>query len=239
MELERIQNMIGRFILQVPMSTSRALAWIDAGLMPMMYRIQIKQALFIFNIIKTKNNPTLLNILRELLEHPSDPYTKSWMNIQAQVGLIQNFTKKQHLQAAITHKAVAYVLSVKRQHSTLNTTPQPWNWFKMQNHVNDSKGSKYLCQVRGGNAQLGNRYKNRYGFKYEFCPHCEINGLNFKLTETHVIFECPIVASLRRELKLSKYLATYKTRGPLANFRILRKYLGGDGSNGKTLTERG
>ena len=161
------------------------------------------------------------------------------MSIQAQIGLIHNYTKKQHLQAAITHKAVAFVMSVKRQHSTLNTTPQPWNWFNMQNHVNDSKGSKYLCQIRGGNAQLGNRYKNRYGFKYEFCPHCENYGLHCKLTETHVIFECPIVASLRRELKLSKFIATYKAKGPLANFRILRKYLGGDGSNGKTLTERG
>ena len=100
--------MIGRFILQVLTSTSRALAWIDEGLMPMMYRIQIKQTLFFYNIIKTKHNPTLLNILRELLEHPSDPFTKSWMKIQAQVGLIHNFTKKEHLQAAITHKAVAF-----------------------------------------------------------------------------------------------------------------------------------
>ena len=123
MELERIQNMVGRFILQVPTSTSRALAWIDAGLLPMSYRIQTRQAKFIYDIIKTKQNPTLLNILRELLEHPSDPYTKSWMKIQAQVGLLQNFTRKTHLQAAITHKAVAFVLSVKRQHSTLNTMP--------------------------------------------------------------------------------------------------------------------
>ena len=41
------------------------------------------------------------------------------------------------------------------------------------------------------------------------------------------------------ELKLLSFMATYKTKGPLANFRILRKYLWGDGSNGKTLTERG
>ena len=75
MELERIQNMIGRFILQVPASTSRALAWIDAGLMPMEYMIHNKQALFIYNILKTKRNPTLLKILRQSLEHPEDPYT--------------------------------------------------------------------------------------------------------------------------------------------------------------------
>ena len=124
-ELERIQNMIGRFILQVPASTSRALSWIDAGLMPMSYRILNKQALFIYSIIKTKNNPILSKILRQALEHPADAYTKSWMKIEAQVGLIANYAKKTHLQAAITQRAVAFVLSVKRQHSTLNTTPQP------------------------------------------------------------------------------------------------------------------
>ena len=88
-------------------------------------------------------------------------------------------------------------MNVKRQHSTLITTPQPWNWFKIENHVNDTKSSKILCQVRGGNAQLGNRYKNRYGFIYDVCPHCELLGLNIKLTESHVIFECPIVAKLK------------------------------------------
>ena len=47
---------------------------------------------------------------------------------------------------------------------------QTWDWFKLQGHVNDSLASKYLVRVRGGNTQLGNRYKNRYGFKYEWCP---------------------------------------------------------------------
>ena len=76
-------------------------------------------------------------MLRQALEYPADAYTKSWMKIEAQVGLIANYAKKTHLQAAIAQKAVAFVLSVKRQHSTLNTTPQPWHWFKMQEHVND------------------------------------------------------------------------------------------------------
>ena len=88
--------MIGRFILQVPASTSRALAWIDAGLMPMKYRILNKQALLIY-ILKTKRNPTLLKILRQSLEYPEDPYTKSWMKIESQIGLIVNFKKKSHL----------------------------------------------------------------------------------------------------------------------------------------------
>ena len=118
--------MVGRFILQVPASTSRALAWIDAGLMPMQYRIYMRQAGFIYDIFKTKNNPTLLKILREQLNNPSDPWTKSWLKIEKTVGNIFSYKKKQLLQAAVTQKAVAFVMNVKRQHSTLNTTPQPW-----------------------------------------------------------------------------------------------------------------
>ena len=71
--------MIGRFILQVLTSTSRALAWIDAGLMLMMYRIQIKQALFVYNIIKTKHNPTLLNIQENY-------FSKQQIHIQSHGG---------------------------------------------------------------------------------------------------------------------------------------------------------
>jgi len=102
------------------------------------------------------------------------------------------------LQAAITLKAVAFVLSVKWQHSTLNTTPRPWKWFKMQEHVNDSQASKIVFQVRGGNAQFGNRYKNRYGIKY--CQHCKTFGIHIKLVESNVIYYLL--------LKISNYMAT-------------------------------
>ena len=238
-ELERIQNMVGRFILQVPPSTSRALAWMDAGLMPMQYRIYLRQSGFIFDIFKTKNNPTLLKILREQLDNPSDPWTKSWRKIETMVGNIFRYKTKKLLLTAVTRKAVAYVMNVKRQHSTLITTPQPWNWFKIQNHVNDTKASRILCQVRGGNAQLGNRYKNRYGVSYDVCPHCEVLGLNIKLTESHVIFECPVVAKLRRDLYISNFMSEFKAKGPIANVRVLRAYLGGDGSTGQTLMVRG
>ena len=104
LELERVQNMVGRFILQVPASTSRALAWIDAGLMPMQYRIYMRQAGFIYDIFKTKNNPTLLKILREQLNNPSDPWTKSWLKIEKTVGNIFSYKKKQVLLKLQLHK---------------------------------------------------------------------------------------------------------------------------------------
>ena len=62
-ELYRIQNMVSRFILEVPASTSRVLAWMDAGLMSMFCRIQNKQAMHILGVLKSKRNTTLLAFL--------------------------------------------------------------------------------------------------------------------------------------------------------------------------------
>ena len=78
-------------------------------------------------------------------------------------------------------------------HPTMATLPQPWNWFKLQPHVADSKASKTLSMVRGGNALLGNRYKNRYGARHVWCPLCKVKGVRVKLTESHVILSCPAV----------------------------------------------
>jgi len=42
--VERLQRMVGNFILQTPSSTSKVATWIDAGLMPIQYRIHQRQA---------------------------------------------------------------------------------------------------------------------------------------------------------------------------------------------------
>ena len=76
-ELDRLQCMVGRFILQIPHSSSKVLTWMDAGLMPMAHRIQTRQALFIWSILKSKFNTLLMEVLRELLDHPTDPWVKS------------------------------------------------------------------------------------------------------------------------------------------------------------------
>ena len=51
-------------------------------------------------------------------------------------------------------RAVKFVISVLRTQPTMATLPQPWIWFKPQPHVTDSKASKTMSMVRGGNALL-------------------------------------------------------------------------------------
>ena len=85
-ELEQIQNMVGRFILQVPSATSRVCAWVDAGLKPMVDRIKFQKVLFIFTDLKTKYNHALFSAFLYLLGCPTDKWTQSWMEIH-QVNL--------------------------------------------------------------------------------------------------------------------------------------------------------
>ena len=61
--------------------------------------------------------------------------------------------------------------------------------------------------VRGGNTQLGYRYKNRYGFKYKWCPSCLSMRLYLKLGEVHVLFGCPAAGNERVALNISVYKA--------------------------------
>ena len=239
-ELERIQNMVGRFILQVPSATSRSLAWMDAGLMPMQDRIMIRQANYIWTAICKRSNPMIQSVLKFQLERPTDPYTKAWMSIQKKVGIVSNFPTRQSLNQALTNVAVEYVLQVKAEHTTMRVVPQPEKWFALQDHVNDSAASRALCCVRGGNTLLGNRFKNRYGRVYEWCPHCEVvHGKRVALRESHVIFCCPAVARQRRSLKLSAYKAKAVSNGQRTPQSVLRAYLGGDGAPKMILLERG
>ena len=96
-----------------------------------------------------------------------------------------------------------------------------------------------MSMVRAGNAQLENRYKNRYGYQYDHCPHCILNGITKKLKESHVILSCPSVDMERRKMRVTNYIIKLKSHGKTTNQEILRSYLGGDGANTEILLHRG
>ena len=126
--------------------------------MPIALRIQTRQGLFIWGILKTKSNTLLMELSRELLKHPSDSWVKSLVEIQWEVGIIAEFTSKKELQKAMSARAVSFVVSTKREHSSMIAAPLPWKWFQLQGFVNDSRASKVLLRIWAGNAELGNRY---------------------------------------------------------------------------------
>ena len=113
--------------------------------------------MYVWSVCKSKGNTALMSVLREVLKYPDEPWVRSWLNIQKDIGTISNYTSKKRLHKALVDRAVTHVLTVKREHSTLMAASQPSIWFKLQSHVNDSKASKALCRFRAGNTQLGNR----------------------------------------------------------------------------------
>ena len=112
---------------------------------------------------------------------------------------------------------MVHVLSVKQEHFIFGSTPQPGSWFKLQSHVNDSKSSKALCRVRAGNAQLGNRYKDKYGCVQNWCPWCmdTDRGVQVRLSEAHLIFFMHLftASAQRRSFDISEFFSAVVERG--------------------------
>ena len=77
--------------------------------------------------------------------------------IQRNVGTIATFASKKELQKAMSDIAVSFVVTTKREHSSVVAASQPWKWFRLHGFVNDSRASKALCRIGAGNAELGNR----------------------------------------------------------------------------------
>ena len=101
-------------------------------------------------------------LLRHMLEEANDPWVKSWMNIQMDVGVITSYERKHVLVEAMADRAVKHVIRLLLSHTLLwKPYPNPGNRFFFQYQMSITRASKALCQVRGGNAQLGNRYPNR------------------------------------------------------------------------------
>ena len=89
--LEQVQNMIGRFILQIQSSSSRVFAWLDVGLRPMEHRVRHKKAVFIWSTHKKNHSPAMIVAFRHILDSPEDKWTMSWLEIQRDIGIISEF----------------------------------------------------------------------------------------------------------------------------------------------------
>ena len=65
-EIEKIQNIIGKFIIQVPNSTAGPAVWLDGGLMPIRYRIMKRKVNYLWRIFNKFQDPLLLECIKEL-----------------------------------------------------------------------------------------------------------------------------------------------------------------------------
>ena len=75
-DLDRIQNSIPRFILQLPRSAATLAGVLDGGLLPFGLRVMTKQVLFCHDLVNKKNDP----IIRGMASVVFDDYDDSWTN---------------------------------------------------------------------------------------------------------------------------------------------------------------
>ena len=100
---------------------------------------------------------------------------------------------------------------------SLSCLPLPTNWFVLQPHVNDSGECTTLNSCRVGNATS--------------------IGVTIKLDELHVLLDCPAVSYERQVKGILSYIDT-NSRLLYSHQRIMKDYLGGDGSNAYTMAMR-
>ena len=171
-KLDRIQNRVGRFVLQLPYGTSTAGVWMEAGFRPMMARIRDKRAAYIWTLTNRKRDPNLQSVLDDILTRVEDPWLKEWIKVEEKTGPLALFRSKKAVQRAMDQITITEVQEYKAGQITMAAAPEPEEWFKLQGHVNDSECSKILCLARAGAMQLGNRYPDAQGRIHKICPLC-------------------------------------------------------------------
>ena len=198
-ELNRIQNLVARFILQLPKSVAIAAAYVDGGMKPMDIRIQERTSMFVWKSMKSSDG-LLAAVFQAVRNDNTDPWCKA-VDLLVQVMGAKAFSgPKRLLKRAMFNYAVSAVLAKKRDFTSLNAMSQPTQWFKLPNYVNDSAAIGVLNRCRAGDTGLGNRRLKSLGIANKQCPLCFRIGLVWKLNEEHVITRCPALDYERTSL---------------------------------------
>ena len=164
----------------------------------------------------------------------NDSWNLALVKTMGEVGNSAFEGRKAQLKKALHNHAVATVLAMKQEHTSLSSMPQPKVWFTLASYVNDSPNVGALNRCRAGDSGLGNRRPNELGFSSKVCPLCQRIGKMEKLNEAHVILKCHALNYDRDSLGVSLF-----TNHSLTSYsRQLKDYLGGDNAPDATIHKR-
>ena len=167
-ELEKIQHTVASFILQLPLSASQVMGWMDAGLKPIRMSLNERSILFAHSLVAKKKDNLSKAVAQATLSDRTDPWTKRIMSIQTELG-ITDLTQvtRANLKRRIMSSQIAKLRVIKQSHSSLKWLWEPEKWFKLNPQTNDSEECAALNQFRAGDAGLGNRRPNHLGLSYK------------------------------------------------------------------------
>ena len=180
-EIEKCQCRVGKFILQIPTSSSNVITNIDCGFKPVWSVIAERVMLYASKLMaKPSSYWPKLAFQDHLDSGSSSPYLKylnKWKTATNSFGIHQKQIRKN-----VKHYAIKDVHD--RQHATSSTSfplncpgTMPANrWFSPKPWINDSGFTKIFAEFRSCNARLGNRGPTKDGRFFKLCPLCSTDS---------------------------------------------------------------
>ena len=182
-EIQRCQNSVGKFILQIPQSSASVACSIDAGLQPVWSLVAKKVLIFAKSVMdKPSTYWPKLAMQENLSQGIKNPYTRYLLNLKSDCNIV-SLSSPKHIKESVHGAAIFDVLHQQRS-SYLTTFAMSvpdrssnQSWFKPKSWVNDHGSSKIIAQFRACNIGLGNRGPAANGQFYKMCPLCDKTGL--------------------------------------------------------------
>ena len=124
-KVDAIQNQVARYILQLPRSASCVCGYVDAGFKPIQAQAEARCMLFTCKVMNGRKSHMLRQVMESVLLDLQDPWTVQELNLCGAGGI--GFLNKRLLSVrrSLTNTAVASVLSLMRDHTSLLCMPQP------------------------------------------------------------------------------------------------------------------
>ena len=180
-EIAKCQSAVGRFILQVPSSSSNACVHIDAGLKPIWSVVAEKVLLYAHStMIKPSSFWPKLAMDENISLGVKSAYTRYLLRWKTDLHCFD--LNSEQIKKTVRNAAISDVISQQRMTSTTSFamsrpgSSKSCQWFRPKPWVSDSPLSQIFSHFRTCNIGLGNRRPAKNGLFYKFCPLCEKAG---------------------------------------------------------------
>ena len=209
-EIERCQARVGKFILQVPSSSSSVSTNIDCGFKPIWSVIAERVLLYSHHIM---SKPATYWPKMSFLDHINRgtsgyvKYLNKWKDATNSFGVHTKQIRKN-----VKHFAIKNVYEDKKVTCTTSfalscpgTTPENV-WFRPKPWISDSCFTKTFAEFRVCNVGLGNRGPTKDGRFFKLCPLCLAKGerqLNNEVCIFGEFCQYPTLALTQLKVKLT------------------------------------
>ena len=181
-EIERCQARVGKFMLQIPTSSTNVSTNIDCGFKPVWSVIAERVITYASKIMHTTDtNWAKLAFQYHLETKPASSYLRylmKWKEATHTFGVTTKLVAK-----TVRHYAIQNIMQSKLDTST-TAFPLSYpgfsksnRWFRPKPWINDSGFTKIFAEFRTCNAGLGNRGPTRDGQFFKLCPLCSNDGI--------------------------------------------------------------